>query len=368
MARMFRFIAFAAITTLFAGLAMAQTASIVGNVQDEQGKPVKDAVILIERQDVKGNYKTKSNKKGEFFHGGLPFGSYVVKLQINGEILDQLGPVRTTMGAPLQVRFDLGVINKRNAAIAAGQMSQGLTQGMSEEQKKALEEEMAKRAEAVKKNKELNDAFNAGTEALNAQNYEAAIEAFTKASTFDSKQFAVWASLAESYTGLGSKKTGAEQTAAYNSAIEDFTKAIELKPDDAAVHNNFGIVYAKAGKVDLAVDELKKAATLDPTQAAKYYYNLGAVLTNINQLDGALEAFRLAVAANPSDPKAQYQLGIALLGKATTKPDGSIQPPEGTREAFSKYLELAPTGEFADSAKQMLATIGEKVDTSFKKK
>jgi hypothetical protein len=41
--------------------------------------------------------------------------------------------------------------------------------------------------------------------------------------------------------------------------------------------------------------------------------------------------------------------------------------PEGTAEAFNKYLELSPQGTYADAAKQMLASIGASVETSFGK-
>ena len=37
----------------------------------------------------------------------------------------------------------------------------------------------------------------------------------------------------------------------------------------------------------------------------------------------------------------------------------------GTAEAFQKYLELQPTGTYADAAKQMLTSIGASVETSF---
>jgi hypothetical protein len=41
--------------------------------------------------------------------------------------------------------------------------------------------------------------------------------------------------------------------------------------------------------------------------------------------------------------------------------------PPGTAEAFNKYLELQPQGTYADAAKQMLASIGATVETSFGK-
>jgi hypothetical protein len=37
----------------------------------------------------------------------------------------------------------------------------------------------------------------------------------------------------------------------------------------------------------------------------------------------------------------------------------------GTAEAFQKYLELAPTGQFAQSAKDMLTTLNASIETKF---
>jgi hypothetical protein len=55
-----------------------------------------------------------------------------------------------------------------------------------------------------------------------------------------------------------------------------------------------------------------------------------------------------------------------MVGKATLKGD-KMEAPPGTDEAFNKYLELQPTGQFAEPAKQMLASIGAEVQTSFGK-
>jgi len=43
-----------------------------------------------------------------------------------------------------------------------------------------------------------------------------------------------------------------------------------------------------------------------------------------------------------------------------------VTPVPGTVEAFQKYLQLAPTGQFADSAKGMLTSMDAKVDTAYK--
>ncbi len=63
---------------LLAGAALAQTGQIEGVVKDENGQPLKDALVKIERKDIKGNYQVKTKKKGDYLHAGLPLGTYRV--------------------------------------------------------------------------------------------------------------------------------------------------------------------------------------------------------------------------------------------------------------------------------------------------
>ena len=42
-----------------------------------------------------------------------------------------------------------------------------------------------------------------------------------------------------------------------------------------------------------------------------------------------------------------------------------MTPVPGTTEAFQKYLELQPTGQYADASKEMLTTLGSSVDTKY---
>jgi tetratricopeptide (TPR) repeat protein len=172
--------------------------------------------------------------------------------------------------------------------------------------------------------------------------------------------------LAEAYVGLGGTKTGAEQEAAMGKGLEAYGKAMELKPDDAGYHNNYALALAKARKFPEAQAELTKAAQIDPPNAGRYFYNLGAVLVNIGQLEPAGEAFKKAIEADPNYADAQYQYGVYLVSKATTTPDGKIVPPEGTKEAFQKYLALKPDGPFAESAKGMLQSFDAQLQTEYK--
>ena len=113
-----------------------------------------------------------------------------------------------------------------------------------------------------------------------------------------------------------------------------------------------------------AVKTYELAAQVDPSNAAQYYFNTGAVLTNAGKIDEALAAFDKVIAADPNRADAYYWKGVNMIGKATLQGDKMVAPP-GTAEAFQKYLELQPTGTYADAAKQMLTSIGSSVETSF---
>jgi len=93
-------------------------------------------------------------------------------------------------------------------------------------------------------------------------------------------------------------------------------------------------------------------------------FNTGAVLTNAGKVDAAIMAFDKVIAADPSKAAAYYWKGVNMIGKATLKGDKMVAP-EGTAEAFQKYLELDPTGTFAQPARDMLASIGASIETSF---
>ncbi len=372
-----RMIWFPAVLLFVAGMAMAQTGAIEGDVKGEDGKMVPKGdckkgigvCIKIERTDIKGNYQTATDKKGHYFHAGLPLGTYNVTLTVDGKERDSVKGVRTRLGDPVPVNFDLAAMRQKQEAMTkaaeTGQLTKEQTREMSAEQRAAVEKAMKERQQAMAKNKELNDAFNAGMEALKTKQYDAAIAAFEKASTIDPKQHVIWAQLAESYIGLSATKTGQEQTDIQAKGLEAYGKALELKPDDAAYHNNYALALAKAKKFDEAQAELTKAAEIDPPNAGRYFYNLGAVLVNTGQTEPAGNAFKMAIEKDPNYADAQYQYGVYLLSKATTTADGKVVPPPGTKEAFAKYIELKPDGPFAESAKGMIATLDATVQTEF---
>ena len=214
------------------------------------------------------------------------------------------------------------------------------------------------------KNKALNDAFNEGKTAAAANQWDAAIAGFTKAGEVDPTQHVVWGNLADAYVSR-SKATPAGKDADLAKAAEAYQKAIALKADDPAYLNNYALVLAQQKKFDEAQEQLTKAAQVDPTNAGKYYFNLGAVYVNTGNMEPATAAFKKAIELDPNYAEAYFQYGLSLIAKATVD-NGKTNAPPGTAEAFQKYLDLAPNGPNVETAKAMMASMGATVQTNFK--
>ena len=317
-------------------------------------------MIKFDRTDIKGTYQVKTDKKGHYGHYGLPLGTFDVSVIIDGQVRDTMHGVRPKLGEPAEVPFNL----KSEQAMAAGAPTAEQEKGMSKEEREKLDKQTKDREAQIAKNKELNDAYTAGRNALDAKMYDAAIDSFNKAAAINPKQVAIWSGLADAY-GAPPGKNRPMRRCSYDKSFDAFKKAIELKADDAAYYNNYALALAKDKKLDDAKVNLDKAAQLDPAGAGKYFYNMGALMVNSGQNEAAGEEFKKAIAADPTYADAQYQYGVYLAAKATTDPSGKIIPQPGTIEALQKYLDLKPDGPLAPSAKELIASLGGTVNTTF---
>ena len=355
------------------GFAQA-SGTVKGVCKDLEGKPLVDAILVYANQDNGQKYTLKTNKKGEYFSLGIAAGKYNVTLYRNADDLKagkELFPVK---GFPVTLDentldFDL---QKEQQKAAQGQ-------GLSPEQLKARQEA----EEKVKKENStiatLNNKIVAANTSMKAGDFDGAIATLTEATQMDATRDVIWAQLADAYRSSAPKQTDpAEKTKRLQEAVADYQKAIDIKQkametkkdaDDnkklAAYYNNMADASAKSGKIDDAVKAYTQAAQLNPDGAAAYYFNIGAVLTNAGKADEAIAAFDKCIAADPNKADAYYQKGVNLIAKETLDKDNKAVAPPGTAEAFQKYLALAPTGPYADVAKQMLASIGAPVETGF---
>lgn len=332
-------------------------ATVKGKCLDVSGKPIVGATVEYANQDTGQKYNLKTNKKGEFFSLGVAPGKYKVSLIQDGKVLFYFNGVQVQLGQDENVTdFNL----QKEQASAKQRAESQMTPQQKEQQEKVQKENATI--------KSLNEKLAAAAAAEQAGNFDQAIAVLKEATTIDPNRDLLWFKLGDAYRDAAGKQTDATQKAQmYNDAITAYQKAVAIKPNDGAYLNNLGDVQAKAGKVDDAIKTFTQAAQADPLHAAQYYFNLGAVLTNTGKVDDAVQAFDKAIAADPNKADAYYWKGVNLLGKATTDKSGKMTAPPGTAEAFNKYLELQPSGPYADAAKQMLSSIGASVETSFGK-
>jgi tetratricopeptide (TPR) repeat protein len=346
------------------------TGSVKGVCKDRNGNLITAGTVEWMSNDTGRKYTIKLNKKGEYFSLGIAPGAYKVTLyDPDGKELFHFGNVPVGLDEKA-LDFDLQKEQAQGAKGAA----------LSPEQLKQIQEQQAKQQKEVNTVKALNDKLNLAQQAAGSGDYDTAIATMTEATQIDGTRDLLWFKLADYYRLSAPKQTDpAEKQKRYEMAAADYQKAIDLRtsgPDAqkdteansklAAYYNNLAEVYAKSGKVDDAVATYTKASQLDPTHAAQYYFNQGAVLTNAGKVDDAIAAFDKVIAADPSRADAYYWKGVNMIGKATLKGDKMVAP-EGTAEAFNKYLELAPTGPYAQPAKDMLTSIGAAVETGYKK-
>jgi len=74
-------------------------------------------------------------------------------------------------------------------------------------------------------------------------------------------------------------------------AVEVYGKYLAVKPDNADVRTDMGIMYRKLGDSDRAIQEFRKAAQTDPMHVNSRY-NIGVVLLHDKQdIKGAIKAW-----------------------------------------------------------------------------
>jgi len=376
MKRLIAVLAFISVMALSTVTVAQSTGSVKGTCKDQTGNPIAGAVVTWANSDNGRNYEFKTNKSGEYFSLGVSPGNYTVTLKQNGKELFHFTGVHVALDEVTQ-DFDL----KKEMSNSAQ------AQGMTPEQLKAAQEQQAKAIQENMTIKTLNEKLAAAKQSADAGDFDAAAKTINDGIQVDPNRDLLWAKLGEYTLGGAAKQAdAAAKVKAYNDAATDYQKAIDLReklyqtdpakktPDSTKVlaqfYNNMGKAAAMAGKTDDMTKAYTQAAQLDPANAGMYYFNLGATLTNLNtkgdatMRDAAVAAFDKALAADPSRADAYYWKGTNLIQAATLQ-DNKMVAPNGTAEAFQKYLELQPTGPHAEEAKAMLTSLGATVETSY---
>jgi tetratricopeptide (TPR) repeat protein len=302
---------------------VAQVGELRGHVwlqqADGQKVPLADANIDVFRNDLKAEYKTKTNKKGEFVFAGLPLvGTYTVAASHPSAQPGFVGEVKVGREIPADLTLSPGDGKRltfdeikgagagpRPASAPAGGSSSG-GEKESAETKAEREKRIKENAEIEAKNKKITEsnavvmktfttgntalqAAGAATAAKNSQEaiakYGEAINAFNEGLAADPEQPALLTNRSLAYKGRGveqynasikltddaAKKTARDAAQAdFKAAAESSTSAVNLlkqvpNPTDPAEQQRLnGNKYAA---FSANAESLRLLAKVDPTQA-----------------------------------------------------------------------------------------------------
>jgi tetratricopeptide (TPR) repeat protein len=336
----------------------------------QNGAPVENVQVIFSIPDMGKQYKSKTDKRGNYFSAGMAYGTYKVQvIDAKGEVLyTQNGFLIETQDVPLSI--DLAKPEASGGMAGDSPDTKGKTAPAAPS--KITKEQQKAEAAKVKADNEkivaMNEYIKQYQVAAQAQNWPDAQKALQQLLAADPTTTR-W----ELYQRLADAQDHNNQQA---DALRSLDKGIELATAIAAgkapndPHNPNadpakaktgmgqmliaeGNIYVKLGSPEMATPLFAQAAQDNPSPALAYY-NLCAVDFNSNKLDDAVNACNKSLAADPSRAEAWFLKGSALYKS------GKADSGKPAVEALNKYLELDPNGQHANDAKSILQAAAQK--------
>lgn len=87
----------------------------------------------------------------------------------------------------------------------------------------------------------------------------------------------------------------------YDSAIEDYNKAIQLDPNLAQAYGNRGLAHGRKGEYDRSIEDCSKAIALNPDDPSAAYINRSLAYSCKGEYDRAIEDCNKAIALDPNN-------------------------------------------------------------------
>jgi tetratricopeptide (TPR) repeat protein len=111
------------------------------------------------------------------------------------------------------------------------------------------------------------------------------------------------------YANLGHSMVAIDRL---DEGMDDYRKALELRPTYAMAHYNLGVAYLRKGQGDLAMAEYLSAISVKSSYAEPHN-NLGNSLYRRGRIIEAMDQYRRAIALRPTYADAHVDLGTALM-------------------------------------------------------
>lgn len=371
----------------------AEMGKIHGQILNPTGQPQPGGEVALSNDGGRTLKYTFPVDDSGNYSGQAPAGTYTLiyreKDTPPGKMVDEVQKVTVVAGQDTAVNDDMS----RPEYISK----------MTPEQQKQLEDLKKQNASALEANKviaslnadlktvnaDIHDAENANQAASQQLGSGATVPAVAaKAAEIQNQKYTEVVSLMQKDTQakpdepllwaeLGAGQKGLKQ---YDQATTSYQKALTLeqaskKPSPEILGNiqsGLGECYARTGKVPEANQAFAAAAKDDPSHAEMYYRNQAVIFFQEHNSAAQVAAADQAITTDPGMPDQTkallyYIKGQGLVQNATIDPKTQriVLPPE-CQDAYEKYLQLAPDGQFAGEVKGILQQAGAKVSSSYK--
>ncbi|XP_031467476.1 small glutamine-rich tetratricopeptide repeat-containing protein beta [Phasianus colchicus] len=96
----------------------------------------------------------------------------------------------------------------------------------------------------------------------------------------------------------------------YGAAVDCYTRAIELDPNNAVYYCNRAAAQSKLSKYSEAIKDCERAIAIDP-KYSKAYGRMGLALTSVNKYEEAITSYQKALDLDPENDSYKSNLKIA---------------------------------------------------------
>ena len=317
-------------------LSAESTGRISGKVLTQDKKPIAGAKVLLKRTDRNWTKELTTDKHGAFLQVGLDPVLYDITVSAEGYVTQVYQQRKVPLADVLTEDFTLLTPEQNRAAAIASGAAQ------------AAPEDPAAAADSAGR-----DAFNKIIPLYNEQKYGEALpgaedsyKKLTDAQTNLKDEAAktevtqLLPKVARVYgicLALGSSDRKAE-------AEPFLTKALADNPKDERALA--GMVEVAKAKGDKAAEQ-KYQGELDALHGPNpdVIYNKAVEAFNAGRSKEAKSELQKVMQIDPKYPEAYYLLAMVEFGEMNLK---------GTKQNLEKYLELAPNGKNAETAREML--------------
>jgi len=392
---------------------------IACTVVDENDQPLKEALVTVTSPDLPSfEFSKKTNKRGQcIFNFSDPNISYLFTIELEGyqTVKSKLRPTAGQLEDHVFTLAPLGEVTRRTVVttdqpagpLVGSKAAVRYNQGVELQQAGDLEGAIAKFREAAEADPEFAPAYTGiATVAIEQGDYQEAAEAAERAVSLEPDSYRALQLRYDAYKNLGdeAKATAAakalresgdiaEATAqTFREAVEAFEagdaetaklrfhQALDLDPELVAAYSNLAQIYLREGHVEragamaeevlerrpddvaalkvryqalhqtgddeAATAALEAVAAADPEWATSALYDHAQDLFNANRYDEARRVLEQILGVRPDHPESHYLLALCCNSSGDF---------EAARRHFARYLELAPDGAMAPTAREILS-------------